>query len=416
MALIEARNLTKIFGPRPASALARLNEGATKDQLLSETGHTLGLHDVSISVEKGEIFVVMGLSGSGKSTLIRHLNRLIDPTAGSVSIDGLDILSLSLRRLNEIRREKMGMVFQRFALMPHRTVLDNISYGLEVQRVPARERRTRALKWVEMVGLLGFENQYPAQLSGGMQQRVGLARALCTDPEILLMDEAFSALDPLIRSQMQVQLIEIQGRLHKTIVFITHDLDEALRLSDRIAILKDGILVQVGNPTEILLHPADDYVRAFVKDVNRARVLTVANSMTPPPLRLRDETLAQALAEMQSIGTDIGYVSNDTGGYRGVVTRDALLVAASNEPDSPVSQRAIELPAIESGLPLSEVLRATLSGTYPVPVVDRDGVLRGVLSRDRVGEILSPATDGKSTPDEAVEMSPAPARDSVEGS
>ncbi len=389
MALIEARGLTKIFGPRPHVALARLKEGADKETLLAETGHTVGLRDVSIDVERGEVFVVMGLSGSGKSTLIRHLNRLIDPTEGTVRLDGTDILKLSTGALNELRRDKMGMVFQRFALMPHRTVLDNVAYGLEVQRVDKAERQRRAMEWIETVELNGYEHQYPAQLSGGMQQRVGLARALCTDPEILLMDEAFSALDPLIRSQMQDQLIEIQARLHKTIVFITHDLDEALRLGDRIAILKDGELTQVGTPAEILLHPADAYVRAFVKDVNRSRVLTVENCMQPPPLRLTDETLEQALAEMQSVGTDIGYVSNDRG-YVGAITRDALQKIPPANASHHVEGHVIRLPAVNTGKPLAEALRATLTGEYPVPVVDEAGALRGVLSRDRVGEVLSP--------------------------
>jgi glycine betaine/proline transport system ATP-binding protein len=272
VALIEARHLTKIFGPHPKRALARLKAGAGKEELLAETGHTVGLRDVSISVERGEVFVVMGLSGSGKSTLIRHLNRLIDPTEGEIVIDGVDILALSMRALSRFRRRKLAMVFQRFGLLPHRTAIENVAYGLEVQGVARAARLARARQWIAEVGLSGFENQYPVQLSGGMQQRVGLARALCTDPEILLMDEAFSALDPLIRSQMQDLLAALQARLRKTIVFITHDLDEALRLGDRIAILKDGTVSQIGTPAEILENPADDYVRAFVKDVNRARL------------------------------------------------------------------------------------------------------------------------------------------------
>ncbi|MHA1157882.1 MAG: quaternary amine ABC transporter ATP-binding protein [Alphaproteobacteria bacterium] len=389
MALIDVRNVTKIFGSNPKSALQRLAQGADKDTLLAETGHTLGLHDVSISVERGEVFVVMGLSGSGKSTLIRHLNRLIDPTVGSILIDGVDVLSLSLRKLNKLRRDKMSMVFQRFALMPHRTVLDNIAYGLEVQRVAAAERRARAQTWVEMVELTGYEKQYPVQLSGGMQQRVGLARALCTDPEILLMDEAFSALDPLIRTQMQDQLIAIQSRLHKTIVFITHDLDEALRLGDRIAILKDGVLSQVGTPAQILLQPADDYVRAFVRDVNRARVLKAGSCAEQPALQLRDETRSEALAAMDRAGTDIGYVSG-AAGYRGTVTRAALLAAAGAAPDQSIHPHIVELPAVTIDQSLSAALRPALAGEHPVPVVDDNGDLHGVLSRDRIGEILSP--------------------------
>ncbi|WP_421725679.1 quaternary amine ABC transporter ATP-binding protein [Bauldia sp.] len=389
MPLIEARHVTKVFGPRPEQALARLKAGASKDDVLAEYGNTVGLYDVSLSVERGEIFVVMGLSGSGKSTLIRHFNRLIDPTEGEILVDGENILSLSIRELEGFRRRKTGMVFQRFGLFPHRTVLQNVAYGLEVRGEGRSEREKKAAEWVATVGLAGYEDQYPSQLSGGMQQRVGLARALCTDPEILLMDEAFSALDPLIRSQMQDQLIELQARLKKTIVFITHDLDEALRLGDRIAILKDGALSQVGTPAEILLNPADAYVRAFVKDVNRARVLTVDVVMKPPPLRLTDETLEQALAEMQSCGADLGYVIN-AHGYRGVVTRDALNDAIANDDKPTVEQIAVTTPSIGPEASLAEALPATLASAYPVAVIGSDGGLEGILSADRVGEILTP--------------------------
>jgi glycine betaine/proline transport system ATP-binding protein len=255
------------------------------------------------------------------------------------------------------------------------------------------------MEWTQTVGLAGFERQYPAQLSGGMQQRVGLARALCTDPEILLMDEAFSALDPLIRGQMQDQLMELQAKLHKTIVFITHDLDEALRLGDRIAILKDGELSQVGTPAEILLNPADAYVRAFVKDVNRARVLTVETVMKPPPLRLTDETLEQALAEMQRRGVEYGYVSNDLG-YRGIVTREAVTAAANDATPPGIGELVIALPPVRGSASLATALPMTLATHYPVPVVGADGILRGVLSQDRVGEILTPS-DGDDDAEEA---------------
>ncbi len=406
MALIEAKHLTKIFGSNPKKALARLRAGLTKENLLAKWGDTVGLNDVSISVEKGETFVVMGLSGSGKSTLIRHLNRLIDPTDGSIVIDGVDILGLSIRELERFRRDRMAMVFQRFGLLPHRTALDNVAYSLEIRGVPRAERRRRAMEWVETVGLAGYENHYPAELSGGMQQRVGLARALCADAEILLMDEAFSALDPLIRSQMQDLLMELQGRLHKTIVFITHDLDEALRLGDRIAILKDGVLSQVGTPVDILLNPADAYVRAFVKDVNRARVLTVETVMKPPPLRLTDETLEQAVAAMQAQGSKIGYVVGDKG-YRGVVTRDALDAAIASRHAPDIADIVIEAPSIDPGASLAEALPATLSSEFPVAVVDADGELAGVISPDRVGEVLTPPAE--EPPDEAPDEAKAAA-------
>lgn len=394
MALIEARHLSKVFGPSPKKALALVRDGMGKDELLARTKNVLALDDVSISVERGETFVVMGLSGSGKSTLIRHLNRLIDPTEGEIRIDGVDVLGLSIRELERFRRGKTAMVFQRFGLLPHRMVIDNVAYGLEVQGVPKAKRRERAAEWVSTVGLGGYEDRYPAELSGGMQQRVGLARALCTDPEILLMDEAFSALDPLIRSQMQDQLMELQGRLKKTIVFITHDLDEALRLGDRIAILKDGRLSQVGAPAEILLNPADAYVRAFVKDVNRARVLTVDAVMKPPPLRLTDETLEQALAAMQRRGAEIGYVVNDRG-YLGVVTRDAVNAAIASRTSPSVESLAVDAPSIDAGASIAEALPATLASEFPVAVIDADGALAGIISADRVGEVLTPPPEVK---------------------
>ena len=258
-----------------------VKEGSTKEQILEKTGHTVGLDDVSLKIEEGETFVCMGLSGSGKSTLIRHLNRLIDPTAGDILIEGTNVMSLNKKELIDFRRHKMSMVFQRFGLFPHKTVIQNVGYGLEMQGKSEDEIYKISMEKIESVGLTGFENQYPNQLSGGMQQRVGLARALATNTDIMLMDEAFSALDPLIRSDMQKQLIDLQSELKKTIVFITHDLDESLRLGDHIGILNAGKLVQVGTPVEIIMNPADDYVEAFVKDVNRAKVIKAKVIMVP---------------------------------------------------------------------------------------------------------------------------------------
>ena len=272
--LIRVENLYKVFGSDPRSIMQLVREGRSKDEILAETGHTVGLRDINLEIEKGQIFVIMGLSGSGKSTLVRHLNRLIDPTEGAIYVDGIDVMNLSQTELEEFRRHRMSMVFQHFGLLPHRTVLENVAFGLSIQKVAKAEREEKAREWLRSVGLDGYEDQYPSQLSGGQQQRVGLARALCTDPEILLMDEPFSSLDRLIRSGMQDLLVELQDKLHKTIVFITHDLDEALRLGHQIAILKDGVLSQVGRPEEILRNPADDYVEAFVRDVNRARGLS----------------------------------------------------------------------------------------------------------------------------------------------
>ena len=278
---IKVENVCKIFGSDPKAALAKVRAGMGKADLLAQTGHMLGLHDISLTIRRGETFVIMGLSGSGKSTLIRHFNRLIEPTDGRILVDGQDILALNAADLRQFRRRKISMVFQRFALLPHKTVLENVMYGLLIDGVAKPETNRRAQEQIVAVGLQGFEDRYPGQLSGGMQQRVGLARALATDADILLMDEAFSALDPLIRHDMQMQLKEIQARLHKTIVFITHDLDEALLLGDHIAILKDGALRQIGTGTEILTQPADEYVERFVRDVNRARIITCGSLADP---------------------------------------------------------------------------------------------------------------------------------------
>ncbi len=281
MSKIEINNIYKIFGNEPQSVLPMVQDGATKEEVLEKTGHTVGLDNVSIKIEEGETFVCMGLSGSGKSTLIRHINRLIDPTSGDIQVDGLNVMNCNPKELIDFRRHSISMVFQRFGLFPHKTVMQNVGYGLEVQGIKKDEINIRAMEKIEAVGLTGFEHQYPSQLSGGMQQRVGLARALATDADIMLMDEAFSALDPLIRSDMQKQLMDLQAKLKKTIVFITHDLDESLKLGDHIAILNAGKLVQVGTPVEIIMNPADDYVKAFVKDVNRTKVIKAKVIMTP---------------------------------------------------------------------------------------------------------------------------------------
>lgn len=388
--LIKIENLYKVFGPDPQGAMALLREGKSKDEILTQTGHAIGLKNINLSIEKGKIFVIMGLSGSGKSTLIRHFNRLIDPTEGRISIDGTDVMELSAKELEQFRRHKMSMVFQRFGLMPHRTVIENVAYGLTVQGVEKQKRLDKAREWLDAVGLHGYEEQYPAQLSGGQQQRVGLARALCTDAEILLMDEAFSALDPLIRSEMQDQLIELQEKLHKTIIFITHDLDEALRLGDRIAILKDGELVQEGEPETILLHPATDYVEAFVKDVNRARALTVETVMKPPACRITAQTIGEALEQMKqhSGNQDYGYYVNDDG-YQGVVVQETLEDAAKEDAANTVCEEVWEdVPAISPNSLLEEVLPETLDTHYPLPVIDEDGELQGQLSRASLAEVL----------------------------
>ena len=341
MSKIEIKNIYKIFGTDPASVLPMVQKGASKEEVLEETGHTVGLDNVSISIEEGETFVCMGLSGSGKSTLIRHINRLIDPTHGEVIVNGTNVIDLNENQLIDFRKNEMSMVFQRFGLFPHKTVIQNVAYGLEIQGKKLEERNEIAMQQIEAVGLLGFENQYPSQLSGGMQQRVGLARALATNPGILLMDEAFSALDPLIRSDMQQQLIELQSELKKTIVFITHDLDESLRLGDHIGILNGGRLVQVGTPEQIIMNPADDYVEAFVKDVNRAKVLRAktvmikADQFNAKDLKLSDtykvtesvyieEFLPKVLSDRSTI-----VVVDNKGDTMGYITEKELAISLS---------------------------------------------------------------------------------------
>lgn len=282
MGKIKVKNLTKIFGRNEKQGIKLLQEGFTKDEILKKTGMTVGVNQSSFHVEAGEVFVIMGLSGSGKSTLIRLINRLIEPSYGNIFIDGIDLSEMDKEELRETRRSKLSMVFQNFALFPHRTILENAGYGLEVQGMEKAKKDKIAFESLKLVGLDGYEDQYPNQLSGGMQQRVGLARALATDSDILLMDEAFSALDPLIRKEMQDELLDLQEKVKKTILFITHDLDEALKLGDRIALMKDGKIVQIGTPEEIMTNPADEYVEKFVEDVDKSKVLTASNVMIRP--------------------------------------------------------------------------------------------------------------------------------------
>ena len=283
MSKLKIEDLTLIFGKEKEEALSLLKQGKSKAEILKETGCTVAVKNASFNIEQGEFFVIMGLSGSGKSSLLRCLNRLIEPTAGNVILNDVNITSLDDKALQKVRRKEMAMVFQKFGLLPHRSVLENVAFGLELQDVPQKEREEKAREVIELVSLQGYEEQHTASLSGGMQQRVGLARALANDPEILLMDEAFSALDPLIRTQMQDELIELQEKMHKTIVFITHDLDEAIRLGDRIAIMKDGEIIQIGSPEDILTNPATDYVSSFVEKVDRKSIITAASLLFAKP-------------------------------------------------------------------------------------------------------------------------------------
>jgi glycine betaine/proline transport system ATP-binding protein len=316
-ATIEFRGVYKIFGPNPISMINHVKNGLPKEKLLEEYNHVLGLNDVDIEIPACRLQVIMGLSGSGKSTLIRHINRLIEPTVGEIFVGGRNVLKMSATELRDFRRSSASMVFQRFSLLPHRSVADNVAYGLTIQGVHKQEAAKHSQKWVDRVGLSGFEKYYPAQLSGGMQQRVGLARALATDADILLMDEPFSALDPLIRADMQDILLSLQEELNKTIVFITHDLDEALRLGDNIAILRDGIIVQKGPPQDIILNPVNDYVSAFTKDINRGRVLDVGSIMDRGTLRDgpridKNMVIEDALQVLMSAGATTATVIQDS--------------------------------------------------------------------------------------------------------
>ncbi len=382
--LIEVKNLYKIFGSKSQSVLAKVQEGVSKNEILKKTKHTVGLDNISLDIKKGETFVVMGLSGSGKSTLIRCLNRLIEPTAGEVLIEGHNILNLSKQQVQQLRREKMSMVFQRFALFPHKNVLQNVAYGLNVQGISVEQQQKQALYWIETVGLKGYENSRPRQLSGGMQQRVGLARALCTNPEILLMDEAFSALDPLIRREMQDELIKLQQELRKTIVFITHDLDEALRLGDRVAILKDGQLVQLGTPEEILREPANDYVADFIRDVNRAKVLTSQSVMHKAAVIYLSDSSETALEAMRKQGTEIAFVLNNSGQCTGVVT----LELAQNQLNLADALQEGTPSTVDSDTTIEDILPLSSASSLPIAVVNKQNKIIGGITRQAVLKAL----------------------------
>ena len=389
-ALIRVENLYKIFGDNPERAMKLVRDGFSKDEILTRSNQTVGLRDINLEIYNGEVFVIMGLSGSGKSTLIRHFNRLIDPTTGSIFVDNTDLMQLDQNDLALFRQQKISMVFQRFALMPHRNVIDNIAYGLKVQNLPRDERYERSQNWIDIVGLSGYENHYPSQLSGGQQQRVGLARALCTDAEVLLMDEAFSALDPLIRANLQGQLMDLQKRLKKTIVFITHDLDEALLVGDRIAILKDGMILQVGEAKDILLEPADEHVEAFVRNVNRARVLTVKDIMKDKLVRIDPSNTGGALQQLQKNESDIGYVV-EKDSYKGVVTRASIErgQAGSAAAESQLNELVVKGPTLRNSTILQDALATTMESEFPVPVICEQGKIEGIVHRKDLLEVLS---------------------------
>jgi glycine betaine/proline transport system ATP-binding protein len=377
---IHVKNLTKVFGSNPKDGVRRINQGHSKEQILKETGMTVGVNHASFEVKPGEFFVLMGLSGSGKSTLIRLINRLIEPTAGEVLIDGQDITKMNKNELMQTRRRKLSMVFQKFALFPHRNVLENVAYGLEVQGVDKRVREEKALKSIEDVGLKGYENSYPDQLSGGMQQRVGLARALANDSDILLMDEAFSALDPIIRKEMQDELLQLQSKLGKTILFITHDLDEALKLGDRIAIMKNGEIVQIGTAEEILENPANEYVYNFVEDVDRSKVLMASNIMKKPDvITTWKDGPRVAMKKMEDAGLSSIFVVDKDKNLKGILTIDAAIKAYKENKwvkDVLESDFHTTVPTT----PLSELIGLAAESKYPIAVVEEQKLV-GIIVR-----------------------------------
>jgi len=397
---IEVQHLYKIFGPRPGDVLARVQEGAGKDEILADTGHTIGLHDVNLHIQAAETFVVMGLSGSGKSTFVRCVNRLIEPTAGRVLIGGVDVVGLTAAEIKALRRTRMSMVFQRFGLLPHRNVLRNVAYGLSVQGVPKEERWERARHWIDVVGLKGYEQMRPAQCSGGMQQRVGLARALCTDPEILLMDEPFSALDPLIRRDMQDELVRLQRDLNKTIVFITHDLDEALRLGDRIAILKDGKVIQEGTPEDIITAPADAYIEDFVRDVNRSRVLSAGVAMDPVTSLPCDTDPHSAQAALEQDGRSVGFVTDGDNHYRGMVLISDVAAAAQRGDSDLGDVIRDDAPTARAEQSLDELLGVAAENRLPIPVLGERDRFLGVLTRRTTLAALAGDRDQEPAADE----------------
>ena len=378
MPKIQVENLTKIFGRQPQRALQLLKQGKTKAEIAKETGLTVGVNQANFEVHAGEIFVIMGLSGSGKSTLVRLLNRLIEPTEGRILIDGEDIVRMNTEELQNVRRKKLGMVFQKFALFPHRTVVENAAYGLEVQGVPKAERLQKAKESLSLVGLAGWEESYPDQLSGGMQQRVGLARALANDPDVLLMDEAFSALDPLIRKDMQDELLELQSTMQKTIIFITHDLDEALKIGDRIALMKDGAVVQVGTPEEILTNPANEYVQRFVEDVDRSKILSAEHVMKRAETITLDKGPRVALQLMRERGVSTLYVVDKRKKLLGVLTADAVNQAMKETLSLEQVLRA-EVPTVPPQTVLNELFDLVAFSDVPVAVTGEQDRLLGVI-------------------------------------
>lgn len=392
---LEVKHLTKIFGKRQKQALEMVQQAKSKTEILEKTGATVGVYDVNFEVKTGEIFVIMGLSGSGKSTLIRLLNRLIDPTSGDIYIDGQDVAKMNEEELRDVRRHKLNMVFQNFGLFPHRTILENTEFGLEVRGVDKEERTRLAEQALDNAGLLSFKDQYPDQLSGGMQQRVGLARALANNPDILLMDEAFSALDPLIRREMQDELLDLQAEHERTIIFITHDLNEALRIGDRIAIMADGQIMQIGTGEEILTNPANDFVREFVEDVDRSKVLTAQNIMTTPLTTNIDiDGPTVALNRMKKEEVSMLLAVDRKRHLKGSLTAEAARDARKqHQALAEVIDKNVRKVTQETLI--TDIFPLIYDSPAPLAVVDDKDKLVGVIIKGRVIEALANTTESE---------------------
>src|SRR5690625_1814703 len=378
---IKLERVSKIFGSDPESIIPLIQKGKTKEEILNETNHTVGVYDATIELKKGEVFVVMGLSGSGKSTLLRCLNMLNVPTDGDIYMDGENIVECDREELTKIRQEKIAMVFQHFGLFDHRTVLSNVEYGLEIRKMDKEKRRQIAMDNIELVGLKGYEDQYPQQLSGGMQQRVGLARALTNDPDILLMDEPFSALDPLIRREMQTELINLQKKLQKTIVFITHDVNEAFKLGDRIAVMKDGHVVQIGTPEEIIDEPANDYIVDFIQDIDRSKVFQASHVMIEPRVTAKlNETLNAVARKMRDSSLSSLFILDDANHVKGIVTiDDAVKGIKKDRSIQDVLKTDIEI--VDEDEYVNDLITKSLDTKYPLAVTNKDNKLQGIILR-----------------------------------
>jgi glycine betaine/proline transport system ATP-binding protein len=394
---IVVKDLYKVFGDRPDQAMQMINDGIDKAEIFDKTGQTVGVCGASFTVRQGEIFVVMGLSGSGKSTLVRLLNRLIEPTSGQVLYDGTDIAAMNDEELRELRRRDMSMVFQSFALMPHMSVVENAAFGLELAGVAENERHERALNALDQVGLKAQANSYPDELSGGMEQRVGLARALANDPSVMLMDEAFSALDPLIRTEMQDELLTLQREHKRTIIFISHDLDEAMRIGDRIAIMEGGIVVQVGTPEEILNNPANDYVKSFFRGVDVSTILTAKDIVVKRQVTVIEREgvgLKTALNRLRNEDREYGYIVGDKLDFHGIISVDSVDQAIKSGADKLSAAFLPDIEAVSHDTQLSDLIGTVAHTPCGVPVVNENGKYLGVINRANLLATLDREGDG----------------------